>query len=227
MTAPPEPALRAASAQTAASVSDADLDTMSGAGANTGGAGAAGRAARETSTAGSSVRTLTNTAATARSGRSWDGESNRYNKIIRHPACGCIAKGSCRSERRRPARAEGPWRVWRERSQPKLHGDQSPPLVSAGPGQWGAHAHGHPDYRFRYTEPLSSKRRSLGWGKHCAPDRVFANLQGRAGRRAPLPHRVGVGRSRSDMALSRRCHRPNEPILFRRAWVPLKSHRAI
>ena len=67
------------------------------------------------------------------------------------------------------------------RSQPKLRGGQSPPLVSAGPGQWGAHAHGHPDYRFRYTEPLSSKRRSLGWGKHCAPDRVFANLQGASG----------------------------------------------
>jgi hypothetical protein len=26
-----------------------------------------------------------------------------------------------------------------------------------------------PDYRFRDTEPLSSKRRFLGRGKHCAP----------------------------------------------------------
>ena len=29
------------------------------------------------------------------------------------------------------------------------------------------------------------------------------------------------------MALSRYCHRANEPILFRRAWVPLRSPRAI
>jgi hypothetical protein len=29
------------------------------------------------------------------------------------------------------------------------------------------------------------------------------------------------------VALSRHCHRANEPILFRRAWVPLRAPRAI
>jgi hypothetical protein len=59
-----------ASAQTATSASDADLDTMGRASANAGGSGTAGRGALTgvTSTAGSTVGTLTNTAATAGAG---------------------------------------------------------------------------------------------------------------------------------------------------------------
>ena len=40
----------------------------------------------------------------------------------------------------------------------------------------GRHAHGHLDYRFRDTEPLSSKKQFLGRRKHCAPDRVFLRI---------------------------------------------------